>query len=115
VSRFTEVKRHKPSVIFIPSVDIWWNSITDAAITTFTTLLRSIPPSDPVLLLATAECTPELLAPEILKELFGFSKRNRAVVERPEPVCSTLLWMQYQQLTCDRKTVSNSLRISLAT
>ncbi|KAL2015855.1 hypothetical protein VTK56DRAFT_4688 [Thermocarpiscus australiensis] len=84
VSLFTEVKRHKPSVIFIPNVDIWWNSISDAAITTFTTLLRSIPPSDPVLLLATAECTPELLAPEILKELFGFSKRNRAVVERPE-------------------------------
>lgn len=86
VSRFTEVKRHKPSVIFIPSVDIWWNSISDAAITTFTTLLRSIPPSDPVLLLATADCTPELLAPEILKELFGFSKKNRAVVERPERV-----------------------------
>ncbi|GAB1320671.1 TAT-binding protein-like protein 7, AAA ATPase [Madurella fahalii] len=84
VSRFTEVKRHKPSVIFIPGVDIWWNSIGDTAITTFTTLLRSIAPSDPVLLLATAECTPELLAPEILKELFGFSKRNRAVVERPE-------------------------------
>lgn len=87
MSRFTEVKRHKPSVIFVPSVDIWWNSITDAAITTFTTLLRSIPPSDPVLLLATSECMPEQLAPEILKELFGFSKKNRAVVERPERVC----------------------------
>jgi SpoVK/Ycf46/Vps4 family AAA+-type ATPase len=91
VSRFIEVKRHKPSVIFIPGVDIWWNSITDAAITTFTTLLRSIPPSDPVLLLATSECTPEQLAPEILKELFGFSKKNRAVVERPERVCYILL------------------------
>ncbi|EAQ89113.1 hypothetical protein CHGG_05732 [Chaetomium globosum CBS 148.51] len=86
VSRFTEVKRHKPSVIFVPSVDIWWSSITDAAITTFTTLLRSIPPSDPVLLLATSECMPEQLAPEILKELFGFSKKNRAVVERPERI-----------------------------
>ncbi|KAL2188903.1 AAA-domain-containing protein [Thermothelomyces heterothallicus CBS 203.75] len=84
VSRFTEVKRHKPSVIFIPGVDIWWSSLTEAAITTFTTLLRSIPPSDPILLLGTAECPPEQLAPEILKELFGFSKKNRAVVERPE-------------------------------
>ena len=86
MSRFTEVKRHKPSVIFIPSVDIWWGSVNDSAVTTFTTLLRSIPPSDPVLVLATSECTPEQLAPEILKELFGFSKRNRAVVERPERV-----------------------------
>lgn len=87
VSRFTEVKRHKPSVIFIPGVEVWWNSLTDAAITTFATLLRSIPPSDPVLLLATADCTPELLPAELLKELFGFSKKNRAVVERPERVC----------------------------
>lgn len=93
VSRFTEVKRHKPSVIFIPGVEIWWNSLTDAAITTFVTLLKSIPPSDPVLLLATSDCTPELLAPEILKELFGFSKKNRAVVERPERVNLTWLWL----------------------
>lgn len=86
VSRFTEVKRHKPSVIFIPSVDIWWSSISDTAITTFSTMLRSIPPSDPVLLLATADCPPEELEPALLKELFGFSKKNRAVVERPERV-----------------------------
>ncbi|KAL2164656.1 hypothetical protein VTH06DRAFT_3873 [Thermothelomyces fergusii] len=84
VSRFTEVKRHKPGVIFIPGVDIWWSSLTEMAITTFTTMLRSIAPSDPILLLGTAECPPEQLAPEILKELFGFSKKNRAVVERPE-------------------------------
>ncbi|KAL2124028.1 hypothetical protein VTJ04DRAFT_393 [Mycothermus thermophilus] len=87
VSRFTEVKRHKPSVVFIPSIDTWWASVTEMAITTLTTLLRSIPPSDPVLLLATADCTPEQLAPEILKELFGFSKKNRAVVERPDREC----------------------------
>lgn len=87
MSRFTEVKRHKPSVIFIPGLDVWWNSVTDAALTAFTTLLRSIPPSDPILLLATADCSPELLEPQILKELFGFSKKNRAVVERPERVC----------------------------
>jgi SpoVK/Ycf46/Vps4 family AAA+-type ATPase len=93
VSLFTEVKRHKPGIIFIPGVDIWWNSISDAAMTTFTTLLRSIPPSDPVLLLATADCMPELLAPEILKELFGFSKKNRAVVERPERVCFSAAYL----------------------
>lgn len=47
-------------------------------------MLKSIPPSDPVLFLGTAECTPEMLAPEILRDLYGFSKRNRAVVEPPE-------------------------------
>ncbi|KAL2016030.1 hypothetical protein VTK56DRAFT_4340 [Thermocarpiscus australiensis] len=48
----------------------------------FTEVKRHEP--NPVLLLATAECTPEMLPPEILNELFGFSKKNRAVVERPE-------------------------------
>ncbi len=90
VSRFTEVKRHKPSVIFIPGVDVWWSSISDTAITTFATMLRSIPPSDPVLLLATADFSPENLDPALLKELFGFSKKNRAVVERPERVCGMM-------------------------
>ncbi|KAL1843802.1 hypothetical protein VTJ49DRAFT_7512 [Mycothermus thermophilus] len=87
VSRFTEVKRHKPSVIFIPSIDTWWVSVTEMAIRTLTTLLRSIPASDPILLLATADCTPEDLDDGILKELFGFSKKNRAVVERPDKAC----------------------------
>ncbi|KAK3331948.1 hypothetical protein B0T19DRAFT_456457 [Cercophora scortea] len=84
VSLFTEVKRHKPSVIYIPNVDVWWTSIGDSAITAFTTMLRNIPPADPILLLATSETVPEYITPEILKELFGFSKRNRAVVDRPE-------------------------------
>ncbi|KAK3682641.1 hypothetical protein B0T22DRAFT_290854 [Podospora appendiculata] len=84
VSLFTEVRRHKPSVIYIPNVDVWWTSIGDSAITAFTTMLRNIPPADPVLLLGTSETVPEYITPEILKELFGFSKRNRAVVDRPE-------------------------------
>ncbi|KAK4193953.1 hypothetical protein QBC35DRAFT_371486 [Podospora australis] len=83
VSRFVEVKRHKPAVIYIPNVDVWYSSVSDAAITTFTTMLRSISPSDPVLLLGTSETTPELMAPEILKDFFGFSKGNRAVLEPP--------------------------------
>ncbi|KAK3322490.1 hypothetical protein B0H66DRAFT_472831 [Apodospora peruviana] len=84
VSLFTEVRRHKPGVIYIPNVDVWWNSLGDAALTTFTTMLRNIPAVDPILLLATAETVPESISPEILRELFGFSKKNRAVVDRPE-------------------------------
>ncbi|KAK0748703.1 hypothetical protein B0T21DRAFT_278084 [Apiosordaria backusii] len=83
-SRFVEVKRHKPAVIFIPNVDVWFRSIPDVAIEMFKTLIMRIPPSDPVLLLGTAECTPELIDPELLGKLFGFSKKNRAVIEPPE-------------------------------
>ncbi|KAK4202713.1 hypothetical protein QBC40DRAFT_135646, partial [Triangularia verruculosa] len=83
-SRFIEVKRHKPAVIFIPNVDLWFRSIPDVAIEMFKTLIMRIPPSDPVLLMGTAECTPELLDPELLGGLFGFSKKNRAVIDPPE-------------------------------
>ena len=80
---FTEVRRHKPGVIYIPNVDVWWANLGDSAITTFTTMLRNIPPADPILLLGTSETIPEELDLGVLKELFGFSKKNRAVVDRP--------------------------------
>jgi len=77
------VKRHKPGVLFIPNVDVWWNSLGDSAITTFITMLGNIPAADPILLLGTSDTIPEELDPGILKDLFGFSKKNRAVVDRP--------------------------------
>ncbi len=86
VSLFVEVRRHKPSVIYIPNIDAWWNNISEAALSTFTTMLKNIPPADPVLLLATSDNGPDSLNPEMLRELFGFSKKNRAVVERPSRV-----------------------------
>jgi hypothetical protein len=83
VSLFTEVKRHKPSVIYIPAIDGWWPSLSDQARATFTTMLKSIPATDPVLLLATAEVECFDLDEALLQHLFGFSKKNRAVIERP--------------------------------
>ncbi|KAK0711034.1 hypothetical protein B0H67DRAFT_491423 [Lasiosphaeris hirsuta] len=83
VSLFTEIRRHKPSVIYIPNVDAWWSNLNDLALSTFTTMLKNIPPADPVLLLGTSETAPESMDPDLLRELFGFSKKNRAFVERP--------------------------------
>ncbi len=80
------MKRHKPSVIYIPNVDSWWASLGDAALVTFETMLKSIPPTDPVLLLATAEKVPRDLDPGLLRNLFGYSKKNRAVIARPNRV-----------------------------
>lgn len=88
VSFFIEVKRHKPSVIYIPAVDGWWATLTEAAIATFTTMLRTIPPTDPILLLATAETEVADLDSSLLQRLFGFSKKNRVVIQRPNKVSS---------------------------
>jgi len=86
VSCFTEVKRHKPAVIYIPAIDGWWEAMSGPAITTFKTMLRTIPPADPILLLGTSETEIPELSHELLRELFGYSKKNRTMVERPNKV-----------------------------
>ncbi|XMA08176.1 hypothetical protein WAI453_000967 [Rhynchosporium graminicola] len=83
VQLFAEVKRHKPSVIYLPGVDTWYHTLSEAVITTFLGLLRSIPPTDPVLVLGITDSTPEKVNPDMLRDLFGFSRKNRFVIERP--------------------------------
>jgi SpoVK/Ycf46/Vps4 family AAA+-type ATPase len=85
VGLFTEVRRHKPSVIYIPNVDAWYAALRDtAALITFRTMLNSIPPTDPVLLLATAECEKNDLNGDLFKMLFGFSRKNRMEIPQPQ-------------------------------
>jgi SpoVK/Ycf46/Vps4 family AAA+-type ATPase len=86
VQLFKEVRRQKPSIIFIPDVDVWYQTVGDNVLKIFLQQLRSIPPNDPVLLLGmmstdTIEAMPD---PTMLKDLFGFSKRSDYLLERPD-------------------------------
>ncbi|KAG4420790.1 hypothetical protein IFR04_006070 [Cadophora malorum] len=83
VQLFAEVKRHKPSVIYLPGVDTWYHTLSEAVITTFLGLLRSIPPTDPVLVLGITDSPTDKVNPDMLRDLFGFSQKNRFVIERP--------------------------------
>ncbi|KAI1005799.1 Tat-binding 7 [Podosphaera aphanis] len=83
VQMFAEVKRHKPSVIYIPSVETWYHTLNDAAITTFLGLLRAVPPTDPILVLGITDTPSEKTNPEILRDIFGFSKHNSFTISRP--------------------------------
>ncbi|KAJ5577824.1 Tat-binding, partial [Penicillium hispanicum] len=76
IQLFSEVKRHKPSVIYIPNLQTWFETVGPTVISTFLGLLRSIPPSDPVLLLGVLESTGEDVDVVLLKNLFGFSSKN---------------------------------------
>lgn len=87
---FTEVRRHKPSVIYIPDVEGWYNALGGAALTALTTMLKTIPPTDPILVLGTAEHESSHIDRTILKELFGYSKKNQMEIARPNAVSSTL-------------------------
>lgn len=88
VGLFTEVRRHKPSVIYIPNIDAWYATLRGTiALITFQTMLRSIAPTDPVLLFATAECERGDLPEDLMRDFFGFSRKNLMCIPRPAAVC----------------------------
>ncbi|RTE74602.1 hypothetical protein BHE90_010957 [Fusarium euwallaceae] len=96
VGLFTEVRRHKPSVIYIPNIEAWYMALQGTiALTTFKTMLRSIPPTDPVLLLATAEGDKDDLPAELFRDFFGFSKKNQMKISKPDAMAR----MEYFSLT----------------
>jgi len=84
VQLFAEVKRHKPSVIYIPNVQTWYETVGQTVISTFLGLLRSVPPTDPILLLGVLEEDGEELDAGMLKNFFGFSKKNIYELKAPE-------------------------------
>ncbi|KAK2759086.1 hypothetical protein FQN54_003185 [Arachnomyces sp. PD_36] len=84
VQLFTEVKRHKPSVIFIPNVQSWYETVGHTVISTFLGLLRSLAPTDPILLLGILEHDGEDVDSDMMRHLFGFSKKNRFELGAPD-------------------------------
>lgn len=83
---FTEVRRHKPSVIYIPSVDVWYNTLPGPAIKTFKLLLRSVGANEPIMLLGVMELLNDKEKPDrqMMMDLFLFSKNNVFQLERPD-------------------------------
>ncbi|KAI0166180.1 AAA-domain-containing protein [Xylariaceae sp. FL1272] len=82
-SGFIEAKRRKPSVICIPNVDAWYTVFQGPALTAFLGMLRSIDPTEPIMILATAEVPFKELSADIRRDLFGFSKLNLFEISRP--------------------------------
>lgn len=85
VQLFEEVKRHKPSVIYIPNINTWYDTLADSVKRTFVGLLKSLPPTDPVLLLGILEHEAgdeEPANPQMLRELFGYSAKNQFELKR---------------------------------
>ncbi|KAK7737716.1 TAT-binding protein-like protein 7, AAA ATPase [Diaporthe eres] len=80
---FSEVKRHKPSVVYIPHVDTWYATLGATALKVLTTMLMDIPPYEPVLLFGTADCEASELDRDVLRALFPFSRKNRVEIARP--------------------------------
>ncbi|KAG0328484.1 ATPase AAA domain-containing protein 2B [Dissophora globulifera] len=83
VQYFIEVKRHAPSVIYIPHIDVWWSVVSDAVKATFSNLLEDLSPEDGILFLATSE-TPLAKLPITVKRWFLSSAKGRVELSYPE-------------------------------
>uniref|UniRef100_A0A671UEI0 ATPase family AAA domain-containing protein 2 n=1 Tax=Sparus aurata TaxID=8175 RepID=A0A671UEI0_SPAAU len=66
---FREARRSVPSVVFMPHVSEWWETVSDTVKSTFLTLLQDVPSFSPVLILATAETHYSQLSDEV-KSMF---------------------------------------------
>ncbi|XP_063735979.1 ATPase family AAA domain-containing protein 2-like isoform X2 [Eleginops maclovinus] len=66
---FVEAKRTSPSILYIPHIGQWWETVSPALRATFLSLLSSIPAFAPILLLATCNLQYDQLSVEV-KELF---------------------------------------------
>ncbi|CAH2353920.1 tat-binding homolog 7 [[Candida] railenensis] len=75
VQAFVEARRHQPSVIFIPNIDIWFQVVPASARATLSALLRTLNSNEKILLLGVAETTMDMLDGDI-KLIFGFNNNS---------------------------------------
>ncbi|BGP44653.1 TAT-binding protein-like protein 7, AAA ATPase [Rhodotorula kratochvilovae] len=82
VQLFVEAKRHKPSILFIPSLVTWCASVGETVRATIKGLLDGLDPNDPILLLAVVDGHFSEVPPDV-RGWFGFVKGNRVVMGKP--------------------------------
>ena len=83
VQLFSEAKTRKPSVIYIPNVQSWYSVVGETVRSTFLGMLRSLSPSDMILVLGVLEADGSQAESEIVRDLFGYSKRNQYNIQQP--------------------------------
>uniref|UniRef100_A0A8U7M2G9 Uncharacterized protein n=1 Tax=Corvus moneduloides TaxID=1196302 RepID=A0A8U7M2G9_CORMO len=85
VQLMREAQRTAPSIIYVPQIPSWWETVGPTLRSVFTTLLQSIPRFTPVLLLATSNVQLRDL-PEEIKTLFN--DEYEEVFRIPCPTCA---------------------------
>lgn len=70
VSAFREAMRSVPAILYLPHLDLWWESASPSLRTTLIIALKDLPSDLPLLVLATAD-TPLNALPTEVTELFG--------------------------------------------
>ncbi|MFT7816173.1 ATPase family AAA domain-containing protein 2 isoform X3 [Arapaima gigas] len=79
---FCEAKRTSPSILYIPHIQQWWETVNTAVRATFLSLLQDIPSFSPILLLATCNAPYDNLFQEV-QDLFRLEYGEVFHVSRP--------------------------------
>ncbi|NXL73006.1 ATAD2 protein, partial [Leptocoma aspasia] len=82
VQLMREAQRSAPSIIYVPQIPSWWETVGTTLRSVFTALLQSIPRFTPVLLLATSNVQLRDL-PEEIKALFNNEYEEVFRIPRP--------------------------------
>jgi SpoVK/Ycf46/Vps4 family AAA+-type ATPase len=87
-SAFKEARIHQPSILFIPQINAWYETVGQRIVETFSSLLRTLAANDAVLLLGVmeSETTEEEPDPRMMRDLFGFSPKHEYRLESPDQV-----------------------------
>ncbi|KAM9852704.1 ATPase family AAA domain-containing protein 2 [Aulostomus maculatus] len=113
---FVEAKRTSPSILYIPHIGQWWETVGPALRATFLSLLGSIPAFAPILLLATCSLQYSRLSAEV-QELFRLEYDE--VFHVPVPTSrerkhffeDLILYQAAKAPACTKKAVLNSLEV----
>jgi hypothetical protein len=65
VQLFVEAKRHQPSVIYIPSLFGWCAAVSETSRSIVRSMLDTLSPTDPILLLAVVDGRLDALPPDV--------------------------------------------------
>lgn len=82
IQAFAEVRKHPPAAIYMPSIDLWFESASPTLLLTFKSLLSSIGKNEQFAIIGTANSAEELLSPR-LKDIFGQTDENIITIIPP--------------------------------
>lgn len=88
IQMFLEARRNQPSILFIPTLEIWLRSVPESAKSTLEGLLRSLSSSERVLLLGLCEVDEDNEEDDELKyelaRFFGLGNLNNFTIKIPD-------------------------------
>ncbi|KAK6540508.1 hypothetical protein TWF694_009298 [Orbilia ellipsospora] len=84
IQLFTELRRHKPSVLYIPDLENWFSAVSHDVLMTFMHLIGSIGSSERILLVGMTSVELDDINVTVIRDIFGYSRKCRISILKPD-------------------------------